>query len=512
MGNSPQPIQLDQSTFMPLDPASLSRQRSPVSASSSPASAPGPDYSHVQLDPSTFSPIGGNHSGAQGSQAETQETGILPALKRNTVGVITGLYHAFSDPATEQEKAEILQKVRDENANVQNPKERVPESLATNPSRATLALHRILDAPAQDLRNKAKSEEDVAKDLLNHHEYWKGGNMYLSSLADRGLAAVPVLGPAINAAAQRAEGGDVSGAAVDVGSMVAAENAHRIVRGAADTAGKIAETGADVARQIFRGEKVAQPAAEAVLRSGADAASPAPVSDSQDWLRSLFAADRKAANPSLRAVLEEPIDTIEGHAKAAYRQLDEAAGTDFKALREKLENTEYQLRQLTETEEDVAKEASLEKSRTAIMDKIEGAKQQAIKAGVDPKLLDQADAQFKQASALKDLQAKVFKNTGVISGNKAVGAEESVNVNQAVKELQKLQDNTKFGAPRLEQALGKDGAQAILKDMYAAQRQGVKAMSRQEFAVKLAKYTGWGSLLLGGAGAVRGALHAVTGE
>jgi hypothetical protein len=84
----------------------------------------------------------------------------------------------------------------------------------------------------------------------------------------------------------------------------------------------------------------------------------------------------------------------------------------------------------------------------------------------------------------------VFKNTGVISGNKALGAEESVNVNQAVKELQKLQDNTKFGAPRLEQALGKEGAQAILKDMYAAQRSGIKAMTKQQWAVRAAKVLG----------------------
>jgi hypothetical protein len=145
---------------------------------------------------------------------------------------------------------------------------------------------------------------------------------------------------------------------------------------------------------------------------------------------------------------------------------------------------------LTETEEDVAKEASLEKSRTAIMDKIEAAKQQAIRSGVDPKLLEQADSQFKQAGALKDLQQKVFKNTGAISGNKALGAEESINVNQAVKELQKLQDNTKYGASRLEQALGKDGAQAILKDMYAAQKSGIKAMTKQQWAFRAAKALG----------------------
>src|SRR5207253_6768707 len=78
-------------------------------------------------------------------------------------------------------------------------------------------------------------------------------------------------------------------------------------------------------------------------------------------------------------------------------------------------------------------------AQTASQLKRKAAKQQAIKAGVDPKLLDQADAQFKQSAALKDLEQKVFKNTGVISGNKALGAEESINVNQAVKELQKLQ-------------------------------------------------------------------------
>src|SRR6266576_835489 len=73
MGNSPQ-IQLDQSTFMPLDTASQPRQRSAAPASSSPAGAPGPDYSHVQLDPSTFSPIGGGHSIGQAS--DTQQPGI----------------------------------------------------------------------------------------------------------------------------------------------------------------------------------------------------------------------------------------------------------------------------------------------------------------------------------------------------------------------------------------------------------------------------------------------------
>jgi hypothetical protein len=242
---------------------------------------------------------------------------------------------------------------------------------------------------------------------------------------------------------------------------------------------------------ILKGEKVAQAPAEEALRSGAQA------------------VGGKGANSSLRSVLEEPIDNVEHSSRAAYRQVDKAAGTDFKALNEKLENTEYNLRQLTETEEDVAKEAALEKSRVAIMDKIEAAKQQAIQAGVDPKLLEQADAQFKQASALKDLQTKVFKNTNVISGNQAMGAEESINVNSAVKELQKLQDNTKFGTSRLEQALGKEGAEGLLRDMYAAQKAGIKAIKNREMLAKFAKWAAYGGGALAGGKMI---FHSVLGE
>ena len=41
-----------------------------------------------------------------------------------------------------------------------------------------------------------------------------------------------------------------------------------------------------------------------------------------------------------------------------------------------------------------------------------------------------------------------------------------------MKGLQKLQDNTKYGTPRLEQALGKEGANGLLNELYEAQRRG----------------------------------------
>jgi len=125
--------------------------------------------------------------------------------------------------------------------------------------------------------------------------------------------------------------------------------------------------------QIKQGEGVAQAPAQSALRSSV-----------QEAAADESVANNVAANPSLRTSLEEPIDTFHSQAKTLYRQIDDAAGTDFKALNDKLANTNYQLRQLTETEEDVAKEAALEKSRAAIMDKIGAAKQDALDNGVTP--------------------------------------------------------------------------------------------------------------------------------
>src|SRR2546429_7622646 len=93
--------------------------------------------------------------GGASAPAQTPETGIWAGVKRNTVGMVAGLYHAFSDPPTEQEKAALLQKVQEEKAwqaaHGYDPND-VDTSLATNPSKATLAYHRLLDAPSAYLR------------------------------------------------------------------------------------------------------------------------------------------------------------------------------------------------------------------------------------------------------------------------------------------------------------------------------------------------------------------------
>ncbi len=209
-----------------------------------------------------------------------------------------------------------------------------------------------------------------------------------------------------------------------------------------------------IVQQIVKGKNVAQPQAQAALREAGSSVTPT------------------VAPASLRESLTAPINTMEDSASSLYSQIDDASGTNFKTLADRLRRTNAAIRASV----DDAEEARLEARRSNIQDSIDDAKQTALAKGVDPDILNQADAQFKRMSALTDLQAKVFKNPSVISGNVAHGTEETVNVDNAIKALQKLQDDDSYGAPRLEQALGKQGAKQLLDSLYDAQRQGVRAV------------------------------------
>jgi hypothetical protein len=99
---------------------------------------------------------------------------------------------------------------------------------------------------------------------LNNHEFWRGGNMYLSGLTDQLMSKAPVVGPAVNSTAERAESGDVSGAATDVAAALALENAPAIVRGTGKVAGKTAEVVGDVAGKA--GEKIGELKPEALTK------------------------------------------------------------------------------------------------------------------------------------------------------------------------------------------------------------------------------------------------------
>lgn len=196
---------------------------------------------------------------------------------------------------------------------------------------------------------------------------------------------------------------------------------------------------------------------------------------------------------SVRELLSGPIDRAKATAKSGYDQVEKATGIDLKTVQGKLDNTVDEINKLTGTEADLAKEAQLEKARTELMDQIDEAKKAAAAKGVPADAIDKADAAWKKHKALSEVQGLVFDNEGVIKGNTAHGSPEVVSVDQAIRNLEKLNNKTKYGAPRLQEAFGAGGADRLLKEMYAAQREGVKSMSVQKWTKIAAKVLGYGT-------------------
>ncbi|MCU1305164.1 MAG: hypothetical protein JWQ87_5448 [Candidatus Sulfotelmatobacter sp.] len=240
-------------------------------------------------------------------------------------------------------------------------------------------------------------------------------------------------------------------------------------------------------QNVRKGKEVAQPQAQGALRSAGESISKE-------------TGATTVAPKSLRETLTDPINANEEQAQELYKQIDEAAGTDFKGLGAKLKNTNRALSQSVDSTE----EAKLAERRDNIEATIEQAKQTAREKGIDPAVIDQADAHFKRMSALSDVEAKVFKNPSIVSGNVAHGTEETVNIDSAIKALQKLQDSEAYGAPRLEQAFGKEGAKQLLDHMYSSQRQGVHAMKVQKVVKWLAAAAGASVTVKGGASLLSG--------
>jgi hypothetical protein len=420
------------------------------------------------------------------SPAPKPDTGVLSSLKRNTVGVVQGIFHALTDPATEQEKQEILDKIREQN----QQGDKIPEDLATNPSRATLALHRLIDAPADELEKKSKDEIGVAQDLLNHHQYWKGGNLYLSGLADRVLSAVPLAGPAIGGITERGEGSlipaidakgnrirvadvpadrkDFSGAATDIGSLLALENAPKIIGGGKSTATHIfnPETGAispiesatsKIAGKSGIAEGATAPTSEAVQ---------APIQNGIRSVVSDFAKEQgvggsASSAKSIRSVVEDAADAVYGKSKQAYQTLDDASGGRWQRFDDSIKNISDKMDEVAGVDDEkfdelAAKKTGIETAQQKMID-------QLVSDGkIDPKLADKAKADYKTSQALYDLDKQIKAST---TGRAGIGnGVETVNPKGLSTRLNKLYDSG-----RLQQAVGDDRAAQLLTHADTAQ-------------------------------------------
>jgi hypothetical protein len=487
MGGSPQQIQLDQSTFMPLDTASQPRQRT-AAVSSSPASAP--DYSHVQLDPSTFSPVSGGKLQQQTSEPEKPYN---PAEH----GAASRFGHAFAEPFVSMFHGAV-DEPQDVNEVVAHAQGGQGALMAYRAAKKLIEAH--------DAITKAKpgdSFRQAVMDFKNAAIDYSLGNKRdaLMHTLSGGVSTMEGAAPESKIALDRgrqltegaATGGDLAtplgSTAADVAMGAATYGAGKgfsALRGAAETgeageaanaAGKVARETPGPMKQIRLGEKVAQEPAQEALRVGAKAGgAEGGVSTVQPQ--------------SLRTVLEEPINAIGARAKSLYKSIDEATGGRFQGTADKIDAVNEKLRAATnETDE-----AKLSADKDRLMWQQEKMFDEAAEKGVSKDTVTQAKAVYRHTQALKDLDAKVFKNPNIVKGNAAMGAEETVNVDSAVKTLQKLSDSTKFGGSRLEQALGKEGSEALLRDMYAAQKQGITALTKQQWVGRIAKIAGLGGV------------------
>lgn len=182
----------------------------------------------------------------------------------------------------------------------------------------------------------------------------------------------------------------------------------------------------------------------------------------------------------IRNALDKPIADTYAQAKAAYKAVDDAAGTDLKKLYDNLDDANEDARNSAPGS---AEEARAEANRSSIMDHIEDAKAEAKAKGVDnlDARLKEADGKFQQAQALKDVRKQVYNNQNIIKGNSAHGVPEFAKVNNAIDTVEKLDAPNKFGSSRIAQTPG--GADAVFKfkqALYDAQTEGLRAAARQQ--------------------------------
>jgi hypothetical protein len=181
---------------------------------------------------------------------------------------------------------------------------------------------------------------------------------------------------------------------------------------------------------------------------------------------------------SLRTGID--VETPMKVAKDLYGQIDEAAGTDFKGLYDKLDTAQDAAR---EAASGSAEEAKAELNIKNTQDAIDEAKQMAAKQGIQDvdKSLAKADAKFTEAQANKDLNSKFFNRQGIIKGNTAHGSPETIDVDKGIDALENLDKKNKFGVSRLQQSsLGEDGAFKLKQALYDAQKTGAKVLTRNK--------------------------------
>ena len=172
-------------------------------------------------------------------------------------------------------------------------------------------------------------------------------------------------------------------------------------------------------------------------------------------------------------ILDDHLDTLAENEKATYKRMDDTAGFDVKALKDKLKIDKYNLKQLGSSDPD--KVGRLVEAINDSTDRIAEANEKMKAAGIDP---DEADALHQQRMAGEDFKKVLTTYTN---------ADGSVNVKGLLRGSKQLRFS-QYG-DRLEQLTGSsDAADKFINQLDAMDKLGAHAIKAQ----KIAKMIGWG--------------------
>jgi hypothetical protein len=174
----------------------------------------------------------------------------------------------------------------------------------------------------------------------------------------------------------------------------------------------------------------------------------------------------KSTAPSIRDVVRETADNIYAKSKSQFATLDEATGGNVSRFDEQLRNVNRALSNVT----DDAEEAKLLARKTNLESSQDEAFEQARAQGVDPKLVDEAKANYKKAQALYDVDNHVKMSTSGTRpeiGKPGAQTPEVLDPKKLSSRLNKVYDSG-----RLQDAVGDDNAQSLLAHADDAQIAG----------------------------------------
>jgi hypothetical protein len=228
--------------------------------------------------------------------------------------------------------------------------------------------------------------------------------------------------------------------------------------------------------EIWKGEKVAQPGATIAVRGGVQAGADAAGTADETLTANIKNQPLVKGHATF---MDDHIDALDQQEKAAYKKMDDTAGFDVKALKDKLSTDQYNLKQLGSSDPD--KTGRLVEAINESTDRIAEAETKMKAAGIDPTT---ADALHKQGMAGEDFKKSLVKNTNP--------ADQSVNVDGLLNDAKKLRFN-KYG-DRLEQFMGKDGADNYVSQLEEMQKLGAHAVKARMVAKWVAAGLGTGVL------------------